>query len=205
MQPSVYGTDNSCLLESLKQLGSSARGIAVIDERTGEKNLEEMDNAGVRGIRINLGTAGQNDPEIARHRLRTAIAQIKDRNWHIQLYTKPDVICAIKDEIRAAPIPIVLDHFAGAQSQLGVLQPGFQDILRLVQDGNAYVKISGAYRTGSQTPDYSDVAPFAKALIGANPLRILWGSDWPHPNTVPKLRARDVSALLSIDDGKLLN
>jgi predicted TIM-barrel fold metal-dependent hydrolase len=67
------------------------------------------------------------------------------------------------------------------------------------------VKISGAYRTGSQTPDYSDVAPLAKALIAANPLRILWGSDRPHPNTVPKLRVTDASAPLSIDDGKLLN
>jgi len=177
----------------------------VIDERTAESELDQMEHAGARGIRINLGTAGQNDPEIARQRLRTAIAQIKDRNWHIQIYTKPDVVAAIRDEIGATRIPIVLDHFAGVQAPLGVRQPGFEDILSLLETGTVYVKISGAYRTGSQTPDYSDVAPLAKALINANPQRILWGSDWPHPNSAANLRSTEVSPLLSIDDGKLLN
>lgn len=205
VQPSVYGTDNSCMLDALKQLGSPARGIAVIDERTDKASLDQMERAGVRGVRINLGTSGQNDPEIARRRLGTTIDQIKDRNWHIQIYTKPDVIAAVSDQLKTAPMPIVLDHFAGGQASLGVQQPGFGDILSLVSSGNIYVKISAAYRVSNRASDYSDVASLAQALVRANPRRILWGSDWPHPNTVPGAAATDISPLLAIDDGRVFN
>jgi predicted TIM-barrel fold metal-dependent hydrolase len=205
IQPSVYGTDNSCTLAAIKQLGSSARGIAVIDEQTPKNMLDDMDRAGTRGVRINLGTTGQNDPEVARHRLQSAISQIGDRKWHIQIYTKPQVIAALSEQITAAPMPIVLDHFGGAQGSLGVQQPGFDKVLELVRTGKAYVKISGAYRASTQAPDYADAAPLARVLIAANPQRILWGSDWPHPDTVPGRKATDISPLLQIDDGRILN
>ncbi len=78
----------------------------------------------------------------------------------------------------------MFDHFGGAQAELGVDQPGFSDLVDLVKSGKAYVKISGAYRSSKQAPDYADVVPLAKALIAANPERIIWGSDWPHPNSV---------------------
>jgi len=86
-------------------------------------------------------------------------------------------------------------------------QPGFSDLVDLVRSGKAYVKISAAYRASTHGPDYADVAPYARALIGANADRVLWGSDWPHPNTVisPGRKATDVTPLLQIDDGRLLN
>ena len=107
----------------------------------------------------------------------------------------------------ASPIPVVFDHFAGAEAALGVQQSGFDVLLGLVQSGKAYVKISGSYRSSSARPDYADVAPLAKALIAANPQRILWGTDWPHPDssTVPGRKATDIAPLLQIDDGRLLN
>jgi predicted TIM-barrel fold metal-dependent hydrolase len=207
VQPSVYGVDNSCTLDGIKQLGSIARGVAVIDEKTPESALDEMTRAGIRGIRINLETSGVTDPVASRQRFAVAVERLKNRNWHIQIYTRLSVIESLKDQIAAAPMPVVFDHFGGAQAALGLEQPGFSTLLNLVRTGKAYVKISGAYRASTKAPDYPDVAPFAKALIAANPQRILWGSDWPHPNSsqVPGHKFTDIAPLQQIDDGRLLN
>jgi predicted TIM-barrel fold metal-dependent hydrolase len=207
VQPSVYGTDNACTLDAVRQLGTRARAVAVIDDRISVAALDTMHAAGVRGIRINLATSGQSDPLAARHRLQTAVEQLRGRPWHIQMYTTLPVIDGIQDQVAASPIPIVFDHFGGAQASLGTEQPGFSALLRLVRSGKAYVKISGAYRSSNAPPDYADVAPLAKALIAANPQRILWGSDWPHPDSsrVAGRKATDIAPLLQIDDGRLLN
>lgn len=205
--PSVYGADNSATLFGMRARGADARGVAVIDESTPESALDEMHRAGVRGIRLNLATSGINDSAIGRQRLRQAIARVGRRNWHVQVYTNLAMIGAIKDLVAGASVPIVFDHFGGAQAQLGVEQPGFADFVELVRSGRAYVKISGAYRSSTHPPDFADVVPLARALITANPDRIVWGTDWPHPNSVttPGRAPTDVTPLLQIDDGRLLN
>ncbi len=205
--PSVYGTDNSATLFGMKARGPTARGVAVIDDKTAESELDAMQQAGFRGIRLNLATVGISDPNVARARFQAAVDRMKTRGWHVQLYTTLSVITAIKDQVASSPVPAVFDHFGGAQAELGVEQPGFSDMLDLVKGGKAYVKISGAYRASKMAPDYPDVMPLAKALIAANPDRIVWGSDWPHPDSVtpPGHKATDVTPLLQIDDGRLLN
>jgi predicted TIM-barrel fold metal-dependent hydrolase len=90
-------------------------------------------------------------------------------------------------------------------ADLGLEQPGFADLLALVKSGKAYVKISGAYRLSKNGPDYPDAAPFARALIAANSDRIIWGSDWPHPNSSSGKPATELTPLYQIDDGRLLN
>ena len=117
------------------------------------------------------------------------------------------MISAIKDLVAASPVPAVFDHFGGARAAAGVDQPGFADLLELVKSGKAYVKISGAYRASKLAPDYPDAAPLARALIAANADRIVWGTDWPHPDSVtpPGRQVTDVTPLLQIDDGALLN
>jgi len=205
--PSVYGTDNSATLFGMKARGADARGVAVIDEKTTDASLDEMGKAGIRGVRLNLATGGINDPNVARSRFESAVARIKDRGWHVQIYTTPKLIAAVKDQVMASPVPVVFDHFGGADAALGLDQPGFPDLLDLVKAGKAYVKISGAYRASKQTPTYADCVPLAKALIAANPDRIIWGTDWPHPDSVtpPGKQATDVTPLFQIDDGLLLN
>jgi predicted TIM-barrel fold metal-dependent hydrolase len=205
VHPSVYGTDNACTLDAIKQLGSGARGIALIDDKTPDTALDEMDRSGIRGIRINLETAGLTDPAFARQRLKDAIERIRGRNWHVQIYTRLSVIESLAGQVLAAPVPVVFDHFGGAQGALGIRQPGFDTFLKLVHDGKAYVKISAAYRISKQAPDYPDVTPLAKALIAANPQRILWGTDWPHPAQVPGRNPTEITPLLPIDDGRLFN
>ena len=207
VQPSVYGADNSCLLDALAQLGSSARGVAVIDDKVPDASLDGLHRAGVRGIRINLETAGQTDPNVGRARFQTATARLGQRAWHIQIFTRPSVIERIEDLVQASRMPVVFDHFGGTQAAGGIQQPGFQALLRLVRSGRAYVKISGAYRVSRQGPEYADVVPLAKALIAANPDRILWGTDWPHVNSTPGpgQSVSEVLPHLRIDDGRLLN
>jgi predicted TIM-barrel fold metal-dependent hydrolase len=207
VQPSVYGTDNACTLDAVRRIGSRARAVAVIDDTTSASALDEMHNAGVRGIRLNLATSGQTDPAVALRRVQKAVEQLQGRRWHIQIYTGLSVVEAIKEAVMASPIPVVFDHFGGAQATLGIQQPGFDALLGLVRSGKAYVKISGAYRSSNAGPDYADVAPLAKALIAENPRRILWGTDWPHPDSaaVAGRTLTDIAPLLPIDDGRVMN
>ena len=207
VQPSIYGTDNRCMLDALKALGARARAVAVIDEATPERMLDQMQGAGVRGIRINLGTAGVTDPSVARQRLRAAVQRVKDRRWHIQMFTQLSVIEAIQDELSASPVPVVFDHFGQAQGALGVTQPGFSVLVNLVRTGKAYVKVSAPYMCSTNVPDYADMAPLAQALIGANRQRVLWGTNWPHANSAPPPggTATDVTPLQRIDDGRVMN
>jgi len=205
--PSVYGTDNSATLFGMKARGATARGVAVIDDKTPEGDLDAMAKAGIRGIRLNLATGGVSDPAVGRPRFQAAVERVKNRGWHIQLFTSLAMISAIKDLVAASPVPVVFDHFGGAQAALGPEQPGFSDLLELVKSGKAYVKISGAYRASKLGPDYADAAPLARALIAANSDRIVWGTDWPHPDSVtpPGKKPSDVTPLFQIDDGRLLN
>ena len=207
IQPSVYGIDNSCTLDALRQLGARARGIAVIDARTSDDALDGMHRDGIRGIRINLGTAGVTDPAVARQRLWDAIQRVTGRRWHIQMFTQLSVIEAVSGDIRAASVPVVFDHFGQAQGALGVQQPGFATLLNLVRTGKAYVKISAPYLCSTRAPDYPDMLPLARALIAANPERILWGANWPHPDSsqVPGRAATDIAPPLPIDDGRVFN
>ena len=205
--PSVYGPDNSATLFGMKARGATARGVAVIDDKTPDGDLDTMNQLGIRGIRLNLATGGVNDPKVGRSRFQAAVERVKARNWHVQLFTSLSMISAIKDLVVASPVPVVFDHFGGAQAELGLEQPGFSDLLELVKSGKAYVKISGAYRASKLAPDYPDAAPLARALISANSDRIVWGTDWPHPDSVtpPGRQVTDVTPLFQIDDGRLLN
>jgi predicted TIM-barrel fold metal-dependent hydrolase len=203
--PSVYGTDNSATIYGMKARGPNARGIAVIGEKTSEQELNQMTSAGIRGVRLNLATGGQPDLSAARQRITSAIDRIKDRGWHLQIYTGAALIPGIKDLVLSSPVPVVFDHFGGIQTALGPDQPGFAALVDLLRMGNAYVKISGAYRASTGAPDYPDVAPFAKGLVVANADRVLWGTDWPHPNSARSAHPTEVTPALPIDDGRLFN
>src|SRR5438552_14247608 len=137
--PSVYGTDNSATLYGMKARGADARGVAVIDDKTPESELDAMEKAGVRGIRLNLATGGAADPAAGRSRFERAVARVKSRNWHVQLYTNLATISAITDLVGVSPVPVVFDHFGGARAELGPRQPGFAELLNLVRSGRAYV------------------------------------------------------------------
>src|SRR6185295_12151574 len=203
VQPSVYGTDNSCTLDGVRQLGARARAVAVIDAATSPAALDAMAAAGVRGVRLNVQTAGENDPVVVRRLLNATAEQLRGRNWHIQFNTNLAVIAALQSDLAALPCPVVFDHFARAKATAGVQQPGFDALLALVKSGRAYVKISAAYRISEQKPEYADAAPIAQAIVAANPDRVVWGSNWPHPGRGTSRTA--IAPPYPSDDGMLLN
>lgn len=205
--PSVYGADNRASIWGMKARGEAARGVAVIDEHTTDDDIAAMHKDGMRGVRLNLATSGVADPAVGRARFEAMAARMAGFGWHVQIYTSLDMVVALKDLILKSPVPVVLDHFAGAQAALGVDQAGFKDLLDLLESGRAWVKISGAYRSSASRPDFPDTAPLARAMIAANADRIVWGTDWPHPDSHAKagVTAFDLRAFQDIDDGMLLN
>ena len=206
--PSFYGTDNSCSLDAMKQLGRErARVVAVVDDKTPSAALEDMARQGVAGLRVNLATTGEIDPAAATKKFQAGIDIAKAHGWHVQIYAGLGVIAAVGTALASSPVTLVLDHFGGADAARGTGQAGFETLLSLVRSGVAYVKISGAYRASKKAPDYADVVPLAKALVAANPDRIVWGTDWPHPDStkVPGRANTEVTPYYPIDDGRLLN
>ena len=207
VQATTYGTDNSCVLDSVRELGNRARGVVVIDEKTPEASLDDMHRAGVRGIRLALNNTGVTDPAGARQRLKVAIERMKTRkNWSIQVTAFPGTFEALRDELMAVPVPLVIDHFGEVAAERGVDQPGFGVVVNLVKSGKAYVKISHADNM-ARRPDMSDMTPFAMALISANPQRIVWGTAWPHPsaNPSPGRKPTDIALHRQADDGRVMN
>jgi len=199
--PSVYGPDNSATIYGMAARGKDARGVAVIDDNTTDAELDRLASLGFKGIRLNLSTAGINDPKVATERFLSAAARVKSRNWHIQLNTTLPVIAAMKDTLAASPVTLVFDHYGNAKEELGVGQHGFSDLVSLVKSGKAYVKVSV---TGGPREDYGHFTPLAQMLISTNADRVLWGTNWPHPNSVGG-SASKVTPLWQVDDGLVLN
>ena len=207
VQASTYGTDNSCVIDSIRELGRTARGVAVIDDRTTDAALDAMHHGGVRGIRLSLGNQGATDPAAARQRVKAAADRMKSRQgWSVLISGSPATWDALRDELAAAAVPLVIDHFGEPRVSEGVDQPGFTAVLSLVKSGRAYVKLSNA-DTLTARPDFSDVTPYARALIDANPQRVVWGTAWPHPSAgaVPGRKSTDVALHRQTDDRRILN
>jgi len=207
--PSIYGTDNAATIHALAQIGAKrARGVAVIGPNTDRSQLQAMHESGIRGIRLNLSTGASSfDPDLAINKFAAALKQIEGLPWHIEMYVPVKAIAVLADLFASSQVPLLFDHFGGSQASEGVDQPGFRNLLDLVEKGRAYVTLSGEYRVSQDAPEYGDVAPLAKALIAANPRQLVWGSDWPHPNDarVPGRKATDVAPPRDVDDGRLLN
>jgi predicted TIM-barrel fold metal-dependent hydrolase len=206
VQPSCYGTDNSCTLDAVKALGARGRGVAVIDGNTTEGELRDMHLGGVRGVRVNLQTEGQHDPAEAGRMLRETAARVAPLGWHVQTYTNLSVIVALHDAIMALPTHLVIDHFGLVRAAKGPQQPGFDRLLNLLRSGKVYIKVSAAHRM-SDAPDYADAAAIARALIDANPERVVWGSDWPHPGVKhgAERNPNVIEPFRPEDDGRALN
>ncbi len=206
VQPSPYGIDNACTLAALRALGPArARGVAVIGPDITDAELAEMQAAGVRGVRVNLETAGEADPERAAAALFAAARRVAPLGWHVQLYARLSLIAALERILLDFPVPLVIDHYGRVRAEAGPGQPGFAALCALLRQGPAYVKLSAPHRISSR-PDQADVGSILQALAGANPDRLLWGSDWPHPGGRPGVPRRPevMEPFNPVDDGAAL-
>jgi predicted TIM-barrel fold metal-dependent hydrolase len=180
VHPSVYGTDNRCTVDALRSGKFDFRGVAVVDEKITDSALEDMHQAGVRGLRINLKSKGSVLALDAAPRLAE---RIKSRGWHLQFFLDVREMSDIDRELAKLPVDIVIDHFGHVDAAEGVEAPGFQTLLRLARHERCWFKLIGPYRLSTQPPWFPDVTPLAHALVAAAPDRCVWGTDWPHPNT----------------------
>jgi predicted TIM-barrel fold metal-dependent hydrolase len=176
--PSSYGADNSCTLDAIAELGGTARGVAVVDAGVTDAELKRLDSFGIRGIRFNLVIAG--GPSI--DMLEPLSKRVNDLGWHVQIQMFGDEIIEAADLLQRLPSPIVFDHMGRIPEPAGVDHPAFAFVLKLVDRGRTWVKLSSAYQDSkSGPPAYGDVSKVAQAYVNAAPERMIWGSDWPHP------------------------
>lgn len=203
VQPSFYGTDNSCMLDALAQLGDSARGVAVIDLKTPDATLRDMDKKGVRGVRINLESAGNRDPKAAAQMLKAFGKKVAPLNWHVQIFTVAPVIDKLVDTIIDMPVPVVIDHFGMPGGPKGIDFRGSQAVVDLAHARKAYVKLSAAYRF-AKDPLSDEVKQLAQTLIYAGRDHMLWATDWPHTQTIPGHPVAEVTPFSKIDDAAWL-
>ncbi|MBM3527282.1 MAG: GntR family transcriptional regulator [Alphaproteobacteria bacterium] len=184
-QPSTYGTDNSAILDGMNALNAEtpnrARCVVAITMDITDKELEALDKAGARGVRLNTDNKG--GMPIGFDRIGELEARIRPFGWHIEWLFPGKDILDLMPVFKKHTVPMSIAHFAYQPATATVNAPGFQALLELVKGGNCWVKISGANRvSGTDLPPYDDVQPMARALIEAGPDRIVWGTDWPHPN-----------------------
>jgi 2-pyrone-4,6-dicarboxylate lactonase len=184
-QPSVYGTDNSAILNAMAALNAEtpnrARAVVAVDMKIGDKDIAALDAAGVRGVRLNTDNKGGMPIEL--REIPELAARIRPFGWHLEFLFPGKDILDLMPIFTDLKLPMSIAHFAYQPASAGVRAPGFQALLELVRKGNTWIKISGANRVSrSDLPPYDDVKPMAQALIDAAPERIMWGTDWPHPN-----------------------
>jgi predicted TIM-barrel fold metal-dependent hydrolase len=184
VQGSAHGHDNSAMLDALARQPDRLRGVAVADAHVTREELAKWHRLGVRGLRFNhFFRSGQLHYRggVPLTAAETLAPVMKEFGWHLQLWIDvkdlPDTIPLLK----SFDLPVVIDHMGRTDARAGTATPGFQSLLREVGAGWCWAKLSGAHRLSSNAPDYPDARPFHAALVRANPDRLVWGGDWPHP------------------------
>lgn len=180
IQPSVYGSDNSVLIEAMRKIGPAARGVAVVDDDVSDTELKRLHDAGVRGVRINVVDVNEDQGVIPLAPLAALAHRIRPFGWHVEFLMHANEFPDLDRVFADFPVDIVVGHLGYMKTDKGLEQPGFQSLLRLMKRGRAWVKLSGPYRISTTALPHADTVPFAHALLAAAPERVLWGTDWPH-------------------------
>jgi 2-pyrone-4,6-dicarboxylate lactonase len=179
VQASCHGTDNRALLDAIAVDPARYRGIAIADDSFTERDLQRLHERGVRGVRFNfvrhLGAAP--DAQV----FSRVLDRVKDLGWHVVLHMDAADIPSLSGMIRGLALPFVIDHMGRVDSLLGLEQPAFRALLELARIESCWIKVSGAERISK--PPYAAAIPFARALLETAPDRVLWGTDFPHPNS----------------------
>jgi D-galactarolactone isomerase len=182
VQPTGYGFDNRCLLDALAELGTGARGVAVVRPEVPDDELHRLHRAGIRGVRFMMLTGGV----LPWASLDGLAARIAAFGWHIDLQLDGHQLPAHEAALVRLPCPLVIDHLG---KFLGPVHPdsaGFLALCRLLDTGRCWIKLSAPYESSrSGPPDYADVAPLLSVLAERYPERCVWASNWPHPNVRP--------------------
>jgi len=191
VQASCHGSDNSAMLDAIATDPSRRRGVAIVDDGVGEPALRKLHDGGVRGVRFNFVRHLGGAPDLGQfHRV---LDRIKGFGWHVVLHLDAPDLAPLSEMIRRLPVPFVIDHMGRVDASQGVIQPAFRALLELARLENCWIKVSGCERISQ--PPYRAAIPFAQALVEAAPDRVLWGTDFPHPNLA---HAADEAVLMDL-------
>lgn len=178
VQPTAYGFDNTCTLDGMAALGADARGIAVVDESVSDAELRRLTDAGMRGLRLQMVPGGAIPWDAA----DTIVRRVQTVGWHTQLQMDGRLFPDREAQILSWPGRVVIDHVGRFFVPVPVEHAAFRSLLRMVDTGRVWVKLSAPYEVSKVGPPlYEDVGALAKALVAAAPERMLWASNWPHP------------------------
>jgi 2-pyrone-4,6-dicarboxylate lactonase len=181
VQASCHGTDNSAMLDAIASSRGAYRGVAMVTKQVAQSELQRLHAGGVRGVRYNFVRHLGTTPEL--EAVENMAGRIRGLGWHLQFHLDAENIAELRIFLRKLKIPFIIDHMGRVSAQHGLEQPGFRQLLELLKDSEyAWVKISGAERVSSAGKPFYDAIPFAQALIKAAPDRVMWGTDFPHPN-----------------------
>jgi 2-pyrone-4,6-dicarboxylate lactonase len=178
---SCHGTDNTVIVDAIAQSGGRYRGVANVDDSFTPSDYRRLHEQGFRGVRFNFVRHLGGVPDLAE--FARVLAQIAPLGWHVDLHFDAQDLPQYDGMLNDLPVPFIIDHMARVPTAQGLEQAPFQVLLALHRrNRQCWVKISGAERIASEGPPFTSAVPFAQALIAAGPERILWGTDWPHPN-----------------------
>lgn len=180
VQASCHGTDNTAMLDAIARSGGRYRGVATIDDSFDDAALQALHDGGIRGIRFNFVKHLGGAPDL--DRIRRCVARVAPLGWHLVLHFDAEDLPVYAGFLAEVPVPVVIDHMARVKTADGLDQVPFQVLLDFMRDEKNWVKICGAERISSDGPPFADAVPFAQALLALAPDRVLWGTDWPHPN-----------------------
>ncbi|NID15957.1 amidohydrolase family protein [Luteibacter yeojuensis] len=182
VQASCHGTDNTAMLDAIARGEGRYRGVAIVDDGIDDKGLETLDRGGVRGVRFNFvqHLGGRPDMRV----FWRVLDKVAEMGWHVVLHLDANDIVELNGDVLAKiRVPFVIDHMGRVQAAEGLGQEPFRLLLALMRDNPlAWVKVCGAERVSAGKRPFDDAIPFAGALIDAAPDRVLWGTDFPHPN-----------------------
>jgi 2-pyrone-4,6-dicarboxylate lactonase len=178
---SCHGTDNRVTLDAIASSNGAYRGVANVSPDISDNELADLDAGGIRGIRFNFVKHLGGVPDISV--IETMVRRIAPLGWHIVLHLDAENILDHQDLLRKISVPFIIDHMGRVKADQGLEQKPFQLLLQLMRENPlAWVKICGAERVSAGKRPFLDAVPFAQALIATAPDRLLWGTDWPHPN-----------------------
>ena len=181
VQSSVHGFDNRVTEDAIGSRPDDYRGIALLPLSVSDAELQRLDAAGFRGVRFNY--MGHLAPSAPIEAVIAFAARLEPLGWHLQLHGDAQrVLIEYADVIGQSPVPVVIDHIGRIDASLGLAQPPFESLLRLLDNRRLWVKVSGCDRITRLGPPYDDALPFAAKLVAEHGDRVLWGNDWPHPN-----------------------
>jgi 2-pyrone-4,6-dicarboxylate lactonase len=183
VQPSVYGEDNAAMLAALDEIGPGVRAVAVADPSIAAREIERLHRAGVRGLRFNVVDRRDNKNVVPTEMLRGLANRIAPFGWHIELLVNVDEAPRLAQSLADIPVPVVLGHLGYPKSgaRNWTAHPAFADLLRLIDGGRCWIKLTGPYRISDMADvPYEDVDAAARSLVAAASQRMLWGTDWPH-------------------------